>query len=143
MPRADACARDCSNSGVFSRACAASASSDHVAPRLFQMVRRGRPDMSERRRAPRYVLNTPLQGVAMPMQDAVVEQFSGDHLVVIAPSARPPEEELMVHLATPAGLSTHAAHVRSSTPITMGGTVSFRLELQVEPAAAPRDEERA
>jgi hypothetical protein len=98
--------------------------------------------MSERRRAPRYVLNTPLHGHAMPMQDAVVEQFSGDHLVVIAPSARPPDEHLMVHLATPAGLTTHAAQVLSSTPMTLGGTVSFRVELQVASRAVP-DQEHA
>jgi hypothetical protein len=92
--------------------------------------------MSERRRAPRYVLHTPLHGHAMPMQDAVVEEFSGDHLVLIAPSARRPHEHLRVHLATAEGLTAHPFEVVSSTPVSLGGTVSFRLELQATAATA-------
>lgn len=90
--------------------------------------------MSDRRRAPRYVLDTPLRGHARPMQDAVVEQFSGDRLVVIAPSTHPPDQEVLVHLATPKGVVSYAAQVVDSMPVSMEGTVSFRLELRVTPA---------
>jgi hypothetical protein len=87
--------------------------------------------MSDRRRAPRYVLETPLRGQAMPMQDAVVEERAGNRLVVIAPSARQRYDELIVHLPGEGGVTTHAAQVLSSTPVALGGAVSFRLELKI------------
>jgi hypothetical protein len=96
--------------------------------------------MSERRRAPRYVLNTPLHGHALPLLFAVVELFWVYHVVVSAPAAPRPDEQLLVHLATPGGLTTHAAQVLSSTPMALGGTVSFRLELQVAARAVPDQE---
>ena len=83
----------------------------------------------DRRRTPRYVLTTPLAGNAMPMQDAMVERIAGDHLVVIAPTGRRPHEELMVHVAMPDGLDSRHAEVVSSTPVTVRGTLNFRLEL--------------
>lgn len=87
--------------------------------------------MSDRRRAPRYVLETPLRGQAMPMQDAVVEELSDDHLVVVAASARQPYEELIVHLPADGEVSTRSAQVLSSTPVAVGGAVSFRVELKL------------
>ena len=87
--------------------------------------------MSDRRRAPRYVLTTPLQGQARPMQDAVVEQFSGDRLVVISSTARRAHDELMVHLSTSDGVTTYPARVIASSPVSVDGTMSFRLELRV------------
>jgi hypothetical protein len=89
--------------------------------------------MSDRRRASRYVLETPLRGQARPMQDAVVEEFSGDRLVVIAPSTRRSDEEVLVHLATPNGVVSYAGQVVESTAVSMEGTVSFRLQLRVTP----------
>ena len=91
--------------------------------------------MADRRRAPRYILHTPLRGQARPMQDAVVEQFTGDRLVVIAPSARRPYEEVLVHLATRNGTASYTAQVVDSRPVTLEGTVNFRLELRVTPVA--------
>ena len=87
--------------------------------------------MSDRRRAPRYVLTTPLQGQARPMQDAVVEQFSGDRLIVISSTARRPHDELMVHMSTPDGVATYPARVIASSPVSVDGTMHFRLELRV------------
>lgn len=99
--------------------------------------------MSDRRRAPRYVLDSPLRGQARPMQDAVVEHFFGDRLVVIAPSSRRPSEELRVHLAMPAGTTSYTAQVIDSSPVSVEGIVSFRLELRVRPVAEARDRESA
>ena len=87
--------------------------------------------MSDRRRATRYVLTTPLPGQARPMQDAVVEQFSGDRLVVISSSARRLHDELMVHLSTPEGVATYPARVMASSPVSVEGTMNFRLELRI------------
>jgi hypothetical protein len=87
--------------------------------------------MSDRRRAPRYVLETPLRGQAMPMQDALVEDISDDRLVVVAASARLPYEELIVHLPGDGETATRSAQVLSSTPFAVGGAVSFRLELKL------------
>ena len=87
--------------------------------------------MSDRRRAPRYVLNTPLHADARPMQDAVVEEFSGQHLVVIAPTSRRVYEDVLVHLATPQGVVSYNAQVIESTAVSLEGTVHFRLTLRV------------
>jgi hypothetical protein len=87
--------------------------------------------MTDRRRTPRYVLGAPLRGVAMPMLDVTVEQVSGDRLVVISPATHPADEELMIHMRTADGLRSYQARVVSSSPVSVGGTVCFRVELRV------------
>ena len=67
----------------------------------------------------------------MPMQDAVVEELSGNRLVVVAPSERQRYEELIVHLQSDGEVQTRSAQVISSTPVTTGGPVNFRLELKL------------
>lgn len=98
--------------------------------------------MSDRRRTPRYVLGTPLAGDALPMQDVVVESFSGTRLVVIAQSARAAHEELMIHLSMSDGLASHRAIVMSSNPVSVAGTVCFRLELRVDALKRVAGEQR-
>jgi len=88
--------------------------------------------MSDRRRTPRYVLGTPLAGDALPMQDVMVESLVGTRLVVIASSAPTAEEDLMIHLAMSDGLTSHRATLLSSSPVSVAGTVSFRLELRLD-----------
>jgi hypothetical protein len=88
--------------------------------------------MTDRRRAPRYVLESPLPGDVMPMQDVFVELLSGDRLVVISPSTHTQDEELIIHVTLPDGLSTHRARVVSSKPISVAGVVSFRVELSLD-----------
>lgn len=90
----------------------------------------------DRRRTPRYVLETPLRGNAMPMEDVTVEQCSDARVVVISPSAHQPEEELMIHMATPAGLQSRGARVLSSTPVSVAGALCFRIELRVDDVRA-------
>ena len=75
------------------------------------------------------------------MQDAVVEQFTGDRLVVIAPAARRPLEEVRVHLATRHGTASYNGQVIDSSPISLEGVVNFRLELRVTPAEATAAED--
>jgi hypothetical protein len=100
-------------------------------------------NMSDRRRAPRYVLGSPLAGDALPMQDVVVERFSANRLVVISPSTHTQDEELMIHIAMPNGLATHRANVISSKPISVAGTLCFRLELRLDAAEPLAREEPA
>lgn len=88
--------------------------------------------MPDRRRTPRYVLDNPLAGHALPMQDVMVESLAGSRLVVISQSAPAVHEELMIHLAMPDGLASHRATVTSSDAISVAGTVCFRLELRVD-----------
>ena len=88
--------------------------------------------MSDRRRAPRYLLASPLAADAMPMQDVIVKTFSGSRLVVISSSAYAQNEDVMVHIARPNGLASHRATVVSSEPSSVAGTLCFRLELRVE-----------
>ena len=97
--------------------------------------------MTDRRRAPRYTLDTPLVGDAMPMQDVTVERFSGDRLVVISLSTHTADDEVMIHISTPDGLASHRARVISSHPTSVAGTLCFRLELRVDGAHPPTREE--
>jgi hypothetical protein len=66
------------------------------------------------------------------MQDVMVESLVGTRLVVIAPSAPAVEEEVMIHLAMSDGLTSHRATLLSSSPMSVAGTVSFRLELRLD-----------
>ena len=95
--------------------------------------------MTDRRRTPRYVLDAPLRGEAMPMEDVIIESYSSDRLVVVSPSAPRPDEELMVHLTTSHGLESRRAAVVSSTPVTVAGALCYRVELHVNGAFAPRE----
>ncbi|OLC40020.1 MAG: hypothetical protein AUH43_27500 [Acidobacteria bacterium 13_1_40CM_65_14] len=102
----------------------------------------GHLSMSDRRRAPRYVLESPLAGEAMPMQDVVVERFSENRLVVISPSSHTQDEELMIHIVMPNGLASHRANVITSQPISVAGTLCFRLELHLDAAEPFSHDER-
>lgn len=98
--------------------------------------------MTDRRRTPRYVLGAPLPGNAMPMLDVTVEQISGDRVVVVSPSAHRADEELMIHMRTADGLRSHQTRVMSSSPVSVAGTVCFRVELRVEGEGPPPDGEK-
>jgi hypothetical protein len=86
--------------------------------------------MSDRRRSPRYVLSNPLSADAMSMQDVTVESFSPARLVVTSQHAHAINEELTVHLATASGLESHRTRVVSRSPVSVGGALCYRLELQ-------------
>jgi hypothetical protein len=85
--------------------------------------------MSDRRRTPRYVLEQPLAGDAMPMQDVMVEEFSGDRLVVVSLDTHAVDEDLLVYLSMPHGVERYRAKVTASTPVSVGGQLCSRLEL--------------
>ena len=87
--------------------------------------------MSDRRRTPRYVLEQPLSGDAMPMQDVIVEEFSGDRLVVVSLEKHVIDEDMLVDLSMPHGLERYRAKVASSTPVSVGGQLCSRLELLI------------
>ena len=87
--------------------------------------------MTDRRRTPRYVLENPLAGDAMPMQDVMVEDFSGDRLVVFSLDNHVVDDDLLVYLSMPHGLERFRATVASSTRVSMGGKLWCRLELRV------------
>ena len=87
--------------------------------------------MTDRRRTPRYVLEQPLPGHAMPMQDVIVEEFSGDRLVVVSLDRHVVDEDLLVYLSMPHGVERYRAEVTSSTPVSVGGKLCSRLELLV------------
>jgi hypothetical protein len=87
--------------------------------------------MSDRRRTPRYVLEQPLSGDAMPMQDVIVEEFSGDRLVVVSLEKHVVDEDMLVYLSMPHGLERYRAKVASSTPVSVGGQLCSRLELLI------------
>jgi len=86
--------------------------------------------LTDRRRSPRYQLISPLRSDALPLQDVMVQQLSGDQLTVISRSAHCVDDTLVVHMETPLGKPiSHAARVVSSTPVVISGVISFRVEL--------------
>lgn len=96
--------------------------------------------MTDRRRRPRYVLKKPLRGDAMPLQDVTLEQLTRGRAVVIASSPHCPDEEVVIHLRTAVGLHSHPATVIASAPVTVAGSLCYRVELRVrdEGDAGPR-----
>jgi hypothetical protein len=72
----------------------------------------------------------PLPGDAMPMRDVTVEQFDNGRAVVISRSAHPPDADLVIHIPTRAGLSSQRVRVVSSSPVSRGGALFFRIELR-------------
>ena len=94
--------------------------------------------MTDRRRTPRYVLSTPLPADAAPMHDVTVEQFAKGRAVVIAPLAHQRGDALVMHVTTRVGLRSHPATVLSSSPVTFGGALQFRVELRVDEASQDR-----
>ena len=94
--------------------------------------------MTDRRRTPRYLLTTPLPGDAAPMHDVTVEHFAKGRAVVIAPSAHHADDELVMHVTTRTGLRSHPATVLSSSPVSFGGALRFRIELRVDEASQRR-----
>jgi hypothetical protein len=95
------------------------------------LVDREDREMTDRRRTPRYVLETPLAGHAMPMQDVMVEDFTDDRLVVVSLDTHAVDDDLLVYLSMPHGLERYRAIVTSSTPAAMGGKLCCRLELRI------------
>jgi hypothetical protein len=98
--------------------------------------------MVDRRRTRRYVIETPLAGDVMPMDDVIVERFSGKRLVAISLTSHAADEAVLVHMRTPAGLTTQPARVVSSRPTSIGGTLCFRLELRMGEGESPARGER-
>jgi len=96
--------------------------------------------MIDRRRTPRYVLETPLAGHAMPMQDVMVEDFSDDRLVVVSLDTHAVDDDLLVYLSMPNGLERYRATVTSSTPAAVGGKLCCRLELRITPIDSDPEE---
>lgn len=87
--------------------------------------------MSDRRRAQRFVLGTPLSGDIMPMHDVVIEKLDEQRLTVLSPSAHNVGKELMIHVSTATGLESHRTKVISTTPTSSGGALHYRLDLSI------------
>ena len=87
--------------------------------------------MTDRRRTPRYILDAPLRGEALPMEDVTIESYSPDRLIVVSPSAHRSDEELMVHLTTAYGLESRRAAVVFSAPVSVSGALCYRVELHL------------
>ena len=67
----------------------------------------------------------------MPLQDVTLEHFAGGRAVVIAPSPHCPDEEVVIHLRTAVGLQSQPATVVASAPVTVAGSLCYRIELRV------------
>ena len=65
------------------------------------------------------------------MQDVVVERINGDFLTIVSLTAHEPGQPLTIHVSTSDGLKSHRTRVLSSTPISVGATVQYRVELRI------------
>ena len=97
--------------------------------------------MSDRRRAQRYVLGTPLTGDIMPMHDVVIERLDGSRVTVLSPSAHVVNQDLMIHVSTSSGLESHRTTVVSNTATSSGGSLQYRIELRIDEDAHEEDGE--
>ena len=91
--------------------------------------------MPDRRRTQRFVLGPPLPADAMSMQDVVVERIVGDRVTIVSLTAHEPGVETMIQVSTSAGMTRHRTTVLSSTPMAVGASVQFRVELQIHDTA--------
>lgn len=73
------------------------------------------------------------------MHDAIVEQLSGDRLVVTSQTPQAVDDALIVHVTTADGLESRRATVVSSNPVSVSGSVHFRVEMRLE-APSPRQQ---
>jgi hypothetical protein len=89
--------------------------------------------MSDRRRTQRFVLGSPIPAEAISMQDVVVERIAGDLVTIVSLTPHEPGHETLIHVPAPGGPRGHRATVLSSTPISVGASVQFRVELRVAP----------
>jgi hypothetical protein len=89
--------------------------------------------MSDRRRTQRFVLGSPLAAEVMSMQDVVVERLSGDLITIVSLTPHEPGQQMIIHLHTSDDPQSHRATVLSSTPIAVGASVQFRVELRMAP----------
>jgi len=87
--------------------------------------------MSDRRRTQRFMLGPPLPADTTSMQDVVVERIVGDRVTIVSLTAHEPGEERAIQVSTSAGMMRHRTTVLSSTPIPVGASVQFRVELQI------------
>jgi hypothetical protein len=68
----------------------------------------------------------------MCMQDVVVERIEDDRITIISLTAHEPGAHTLINFSTPSGMKSHRASVLSSTPIAVGASVQFRVELRVD-----------
>jgi hypothetical protein len=88
--------------------------------------------MSDRRRTQRFVLGPPLAAEVMSMQDVVVERIAGDLITIVSLTPHEPGQQMLIHVPVPNGPQSHRATVMSSTPIAVGASVQFRVELRLD-----------
>ena len=87
--------------------------------------------MSDRRRTQRFDVGPPLKCDVMSMQNVVVERIDDDIVTIVSLTALEPRQHVVVHVTTSNGLQSHRANVLSSTPIAVGASVQFRVELHM------------
>ena len=91
--------------------------------------------MSDRRRTQRFVLGPPLPAEVTSMQDVVVERMDAHTVTIVSLTPQEPSQPVLIHLTMADGPKSHRMTVLSSTPIAVGASVQFRVELQVHTAA--------
>jgi hypothetical protein len=91
--------------------------------------------MTDRRRTQRFVLGPPLAADAMCMQDVVLERMDDTRITLISLTPHEPGARTVVNVSTPAGMQSHRTSVLSSTPIAVGASVQFRIELHIDASA--------
>ena len=88
--------------------------------------------MRDRRRTQRFEVWQPLKGDVTSMQDVVVERMDGDVVTIVSLTAHEPGQPVVIHVTTSEGLQSRRTNVLSSTPIAVGASVQFRVELRIQ-----------
>ncbi len=88
--------------------------------------------MADRRRAPRFVMTTPIEGHARVLHDVDIVGISGDELVVITGAPPVPGEDLLIQVGGAFGrIASLEVQPVKCQPVLEGGVMRYQLTLQV------------
>jgi len=96
--------------------------------------------MADRRKAPRFAFASPAQAHLHLTQDVVIERSSANQLTVLAAASSTTGEQLALRLrATDGRIATVPVCTLASRPVILdGGSIRYRLDLQVVDAGTPQ-----
>ncbi len=89
--------------------------------------------MTDRRRNPRFLLRTPLEGRLRVTREVLLERYDAEELVVLSPEAAAHDEVLQMNdvlFRPPLGVDVV---VKGSAPVMVDGSMQHRLSLRTSP----------
>jgi hypothetical protein len=92
--------------------------------------------MTGRRRYPRYLMNSPLEGSLRVREEVTIETWEGNEVSVLSTVPVPPAQHLTLELPGHEGGRVQATVQESRPIVTMEGAIRHRLLLAIDAATA-------